>query len=146
MKTFPFNRFGVVLGAWLAFAGGARADLSLISTNLHERVVIPRRASIIFIQCHGLGYGDLSCYGQTNFQTPNLDRLAAEGTRFSNYRVTSDDYPQAQAALMEGNTGAFSAGQGTLAGRLQGVGYRTGLIGEWTLGAQPWMQGFDEFA
>jgi arylsulfatase A-like enzyme len=146
-----FNRFFLLLAALLPLAPVARAQnqsLASIFTNTakEHRTVVPRRASIIFIACHGLGYGDLSCYGQTNFQTPNLDRLAAEGTRFTDYHVTSDDLSQAQAALMAGNKAAFIPGtSATVADRLHAVGYYTGLCGEWTLGREPWKQGFDEF-
>ena len=63
---------------------------------------IPRRASIILIAADGLGYGDLSCYGQTNFQTPNLDRLAAEGVRFTNYSAGAAADSPAHAALLLG--------------------------------------------
>jgi len=107
---------------------------------------LPRRPSIIFIACQGLALGDLGCYGQTNFQTPNLDRLAAGGMTFTDYRAAADALPEAQAALMAGNRAPFTPGQPTLAARLQQAGYHTGLIGEWTLGPQPWTQGFDEFA
>jgi arylsulfatase A-like enzyme len=107
---------------------------------------IQRRISIIFMACHGLALSDLSCYGQTNFQTPNLDRLATEGMRFTDYRVGGDDLEPAQAALMAGNQAAFPPSQPTVAWRLQQAGYHTGLVGEWTLGAQPWTQGFDDFA
>ena len=82
---------------------------------------------------------------KTNFQTPNLDRLAAEGTRFTDYSATSDKFSEAQAALMGGKPGTLAAGEPTVAARLQQVGYRTGLIGEWMLGQEPWTQGFDEF-
>lgn len=147
------NRLFVLLAALLPFATAVRAEnesLASIFTNANaanaQRGAIPRRSSIIFIACHGLALGDLSCYGQTNFQTPNLDRLAAEGTRFTNYRAAGDELAPAQAALMTGSQAAFSAGQATLAWRLQQAGYHTGLIGEWTLGAKPWTQGFDEFA
>src|SRR5262245_33225558 len=49
----------------------------------------PRRPSIIFILADDLGYGDLSCYGQTKFSTPNLDRLAREGIRFTSFYAGS---------------------------------------------------------
>jgi len=143
------NYLFILLAALTEFSAAARAEsLAAIFTNARPaaRIAMPRRASIIFIQCHGLGLGDLSCYGQTNFQTPNLDKLAAEGTRFTNYRVASDELPLAQAALMTGNHAAFAPGEITLAQRLQQAGYHTGLIGEWVLGTQPWTQGFDEFA
>ena len=42
-----------------------------------------RKPNIIFIMADDLGYGDLSCYGQTKFKTPNIDKLAAEGMRFT---------------------------------------------------------------
>jgi arylsulfatase A-like enzyme len=57
----------------------------------------------------------------------------------------SGQFPDAQAALMTGNTGAFSPDTPTVAGLLQQAGYRTALIGEWSLGQEPWTQGFVEF-
>lgn len=137
------NRLFVLLAALLPLVPAVRADnesLASIFTNVpHTAAAAPRRSSIIYIACHGIGLGDLSCYGQTNFLTPNLDKLAAEGTRFTDYRAAGDGLPSAQAALMAGPDAA-------LARRLQAAGYHTGLIGEWTLGAQPWTQGFNEFA
>ncbi len=147
------NRPFVLFAALLQFVPAIRAEnesLASIITNAGKnapvRTAIPRRSSIIWIACHGLGCGDLSCYGQTNFQTPNLDRLAAEGTRFTEYRAAGDELPLAQAALMAGKHAALAPGESTLAARLRSAGYHTGLLGEWTLGAQPWTQGFDEFA
>lgn len=120
-------------------------SLASIFTNAHApQPTVPRRSSVIVLAFHGLSFGDLSCYGQTNFQTPNFDRLASEGMRFTNYRVIGDDLGTAQAAMMFGHSAAVS-NQTTLASHLQVLGYRTGLIGEWTLGARPWQQGFDDF-
>ena len=147
------NRLFLTLAALAPLVPAALAQPeSLISItsnankNANAPMVVPRRSSIIVIACNGLGLGDLSCYGQTNLQTPNLDKLAAEGMRFTNYRAASDDLKRAQAALMTGKISAFGSGETTLAGRLQQAGYHTGLLGEWMLGAQPWTQGFDEFA
>ena len=122
---------------------------------------IPRRASIIFIQVDGLGYGDLSCYGQTKFQTPNLDKLAAEGIRFTNYFIADASSPS-HAALMLGKNPEhlrqredtdipLAPDEITVAQVLKNSGYHTGYIGEWNLGgensgAAPWQKGFDEFA
>ena len=143
------NRLCILTAALLEFSVAAKAEsLASIFTNAAPatRAAMPRRASIIFIACHGLDFGDLSCYGQTNFQTPNLDKLAAEGTRFTDYRAANIELPLAQAALMTGKNAAFAPGEITLAQRLKQVGYHTGLLGELTLGIQPWTLGFDEFA
>jgi uncharacterized sulfatase len=145
-------RHFLLLAALLPLNFAAHAEnLASINTNVLTAAATPR-TSIIFIECHGLGVGDLSCYGQTNFQTPNLDRLAAGGIRFTDYHggaalhATGEDFLLAQAAFMTGNNNAFAPAKATVAQRLQQAGYHTGLIGEWTLGAQPWKQGFDEFA
>jgi len=146
MKTFRLQPWLVIVAVMLGFSAGAHGEsLASIFTNAQTQIIPPRRASIIFIQCHGLGYGDLSCYGQTNFQSPNLDRLAAEGVRFTNYHPASPKIPAAQAALMTGNNSAFTPRAITVAERLRQAGYHTGLVGEWTLGPTPWTQGFDEF-
>ena len=142
------NRLFLPLAALLFCVSAGRAEnesLAAIFTNADLRVVPARRPSIIYLQCHGLGYGDLSCYGQTNFQTPNFDRLAAEGMRFTNFRPAGTNFTEALAALVSGKkSGGHSAI--TLGDRLQAAGYHTGLIGEWTLDEKPWTRGFDEFA
>ena len=143
------NRLCILAAAMLEFSVTANAEsLASIFTNAAPatRAAMPRRDSIIFIACSGLDFGDLSCFGQTNFQTPNLDKLAAEGTRFTDYRAANIELPLAQAALMTGKNAAFTPDEITLAQRLKQVGYHTGLLGEWTLGAKPWTLGFDEFA
>ena len=123
---------------------------------------LPRRPSIILIVADGLGYGDLSCYGQTKFQTPNLDGLAAEGIRFTNYYAGDAASSPARAALLLGRDSdhlrqradvdvPLAPGEVTVAQLLKKSGYHTGLIGEWdlgddTTGGAPWKKGFDEFA
>jgi arylsulfatase A-like enzyme len=153
MTTTRFNRLCralVLMAALLEFSVGAQ---TFIITNAAPKA-IPRRAGIIFIQVDGLGFGDLSCYGQTNFQTPNLDKLAAEGIRFTNYFVADTGFAS-HAALMLGKNpdhfGALETDETTVAQLLQNSGYHTGLIGQWDLGdeksgAAPWEKGFDEFA
>ena len=63
---------------------------------------MPRRPNIIFILADDLGYGDLGCYGQTRIKTPNLDRLAAEGIRFTSCYAGSTVCAPSRAALMLG--------------------------------------------
>jgi len=155
----------VLLAALLEFSMAARAEsLSAIFTNVAPaaRPAIPRRASILFIQCDGLGYGDLSCYGQVKFQTPNLDRLAAEGMRFTNYFAGDAESSPACATLLLGKAAnqvkqradadvPLAAEDITVAQILKNSGYQTGLIGQWNLGDEnssgaPWKKGFVEFA
>jgi len=168
MKSNRLNRFGPVLMVGLlmraalpGFAPDADAQLpSVITNNLPH--ALPRRPSIILMVADGLGYGDLSCYGQTKFQTPNLDRLAAEGIRFTNYYAGDAASSPACATLLLGRDAdhlrqradvdiPLASGDVTVAQVLKQAGYHTGLIGEWdlgdnTTGGAPWERGFDEFA
>jgi arylsulfatase A-like enzyme len=161
MKSIRFNglcRALILPALLLEFSANAQ---SLVLSNTAPRA-IPRRASIILVVADGLGYGDLSCCGQTNFQTPNLDKLAAEGVRFTNYFAGAAASSPARAALMLGMDSShlrqradadipLAPDEITVAQVLQLAGYHTGLIGEWNLGDEnssgaPWKKGFDEFA
>jgi arylsulfatase A-like enzyme len=166
MKPIHFNRFRRVLACgWLAAAALAflpGASAQFVFTNTAAPKLMPRRPSIILIVADGLGYGDLSCYGQTKYQTPNLDRLAAAGIRFTGYYAGSAASSPARAALLLGRSSehlqqradadvSLAADEVTIAEALKSSGYRTGLIGEWSLGDErtpgaPWRKGFDEFA
>ncbi len=168
MKSNCFNRFGRALIAVLlagaalpGFSPGANAALSFVFTNRPPQLM-PHRPSIILIVADGLGYGDLSCYGQTKFQTPNLDRLATEGIRFTGYYAGDAASSPSRAALMLGKDSGhlrqradvdipLAPDEMTVAQLLKQSGYHTGLIGEWNLGDEttggaPWKKGFDEFA
>ncbi|HEY7498498.1 MAG TPA: arylsulfatase [Vicinamibacterales bacterium] len=117
------------------------------------------RPNILLVQADDLGYGDLSAYGQTHFETPNLARLAREGIRFTNYYSGSTVCAPSRAALMTGfHTGhAWIRGNGdiplreqdvTIAMALREAGYRTAAIGKYGLGGpgssgQPDKKGFD---
>lgn len=142
------------IAAWLTLTltpiHSARAEtspLTALFTNANRPVVtaVPRRPCIIFIQCHDLAAGDLSCYGQTNFQTPNLDRLATMGVRFTKYSGGGES-AGTTARLLAGKSSATAPGEANLARLLKQNGYRTGLIGEWPFDRTPWLDGFDEFA
>ena len=118
-----------------------------------------RRPNIILIQADDLGYGDLSAYGQAQFKTPSLDRLAARGIRFTQYYAGSTVCAPSRAALMTGlHTGhVWIRGNGeiplrdedqTIAMALRTAGYRTAVIGKWGLGqpatpGRPDKKGFD---
>ena len=122
------------------------------------------RPNILLIHADDLGYGDLSAYGQSQFQTPSLDRLAKEGTRFTQYYSGSTVCAPSRAALLTGmHTGhGWIRGNGGMPGGdvplraedvtigevLREAGYRTAVIGKWGLGqpgstGMPDKQGFD---
>ncbi|HWV99516.1 MAG TPA: arylsulfatase [Candidatus Acidoferrum sp.] len=121
----------------------------------------PRKPNILLIVADDLGYGDLGCYGQTKIKTPNIDKLAAEGVRFTDFYAGSTVCAPSRCALMTGlHTGhAYIRGNAAVALRPQDVtvaellkkaGYHTGLIGKWGLGNEnttgmPQDHGFDEF-
>jgi arylsulfatase A-like enzyme len=161
MKSIRVNRlFRALLLPAMLLEFSANAQTPAISNA--APAAVPRRASIILVVADGLGCGDLSCYGQTDFQTPNLDKLAAEGMRLTNYFSGDMADSPAQAALMLGRDSghlrqradaniALAPDETTVAQTLKNSGYRTGLIGEWNLGDEnssgaPWKKGFDEFA
>ncbi len=121
----------------------------------------PAKPNIIFILADDLGYGDLGCYGQQKFKTPNLDRMAKQGMRFTQAYAGSTVCAPSRCVLMTGkHTGhAHVRGNGlvplrpqdlTIATLLRRAGYVTGLIGKWGLGEPgttgvPTKQGFDSF-
>ena len=86
-------------------------------------VQAPARPNIILIQADDLGYGDLSAYGQAQFATPGLDRLAREGIRFTNYYAGSTVCAPSRAALMTGlHTGhGWIRGNGEIPLRVEDV-------------------------
>lgn len=117
----------------------------------------PDRPNILVIFTDDQGYGDLGCYGATAFRTPRLDRLAAEGTRFTAFYSQVVCGP-ARSALLTGRqpvrSGGWSmpAGEITVAELLQQQGYATACIGKWDLSNSaalpdrvPTAQGFDYY-
>jgi arylsulfatase A-like enzyme len=120
----------------------------------------PHKPNIIFILADDLGYGDLGCYGQKQIKTPNLDKLAREGLRFTSFYAGDTVCAPSRCTLMTGlHTGhalirgnadvALGSGDTTVAELLKQAGYRTALIGKWGLGTEkttgvPEKKGFDE--
>jgi len=101
--------------------------------------------NIIYIMVDDLGYGDLGCYGQTVIQTPNLDRMAAEGMRFTDHYAGHTVCRPSRLVLWLGqhcgHTGLtgnrprkLTSRELTVARRMQQAGYKTGGVGKWALG------------
>jgi len=121
----------------------------------------PAPPNILLIVVDDLGYGDLGCFGQERIATPNLDRLAAEGRRFTHFYAGSTVCAPSRCALFTGrHTGHCPIrGNGkdnlaledvTIAEVLKEAGYATGLVGKWGIGHEgstglPTRQGFDSF-
>src|SRR5688572_21533483 len=102
--------------------------------------------NIIVIYADDLGYGDASCYGATKVRTPNIDRLAQQGLRFTSAYATSATctpsrfsmltgkyaWRQAGTGIARGNAGLLIPGDVlTLPAMLRKAGYRTGVVGKW---------------
>jgi len=127
----------------------------------------PAKPNIVFILADDLGYGEIGCYGQTKIATPNVDRLAEQGIRFTQFYAGSTVCAPSRSVLMtgqhlghtrvRGNAGQLGAaaqmlqrGDVTVAAVLQHAGYATGLMGKWGLGlenddGEPRRQGFDYY-
>lgn len=124
----------------------------------------PVKPNVVLIFMDDMGYGDPGCYGGGPYRTPNMDRLATEGTRFTNFYAAQAVCSASRAGLLTGCyptrigiSGAFdhnarlalNPDEETLAELLKKAGYRTGMVGKWHLGHKepflPLQNGFDEF-
>ena len=137
------------------------AALLAVSCAGPERAADTAKPNIIFILADDLGYGDLGSYGQTRIKTPNLDRMAAEGMRFTDAYAGFTVCAPSRCVLMTGlhtgharvrrnGAGPLRPEDFTVAELLKQQGYATALIGKWGLGEEetagaPWRQGFDYF-
>jgi len=119
------------------------------------------RPNVIFILADDLGYGDLGCYGQKKIPTPNIDRLSAQGMRFTQFYAGSTVCAPSRSVLMTGQHTGHTTIRGnakvglrpddrTVATLFQQAGYATALVGKWGLGDErssttPNREGFDYF-
>jgi arylsulfatase A-like enzyme len=119
---------------------------------------------VVIILTDDQGYADVGCFGAKGFRTPNLDRMAREGMRFSDFYVASSVCSPSRAALMTGcypqriglpivleanSEIGLSSQEETIPELLKKAGYATGMFGKWHLGDQrqflPTRHGFDEY-
>jgi arylsulfatase A-like enzyme len=143
------------------------AFLLLLSPLAHGQEA--KKPNLIYILADDLGYGELGCYGQKVIQTPNIDRMAKEGLRFTHFYSGATVCAPSRSVLMtglhhghtrvRGNAGGKNAiaqalrdGDTTVADVLKKAGYSTALIGKWGLGdvgeaevGLPRKHGFDQF-
>jgi arylsulfatase len=120
--------------------------------------------NVVVIFIDDMGYADLSCFGATEFETPNLDKMADEGIRFTSFYSSTGVCSASRASLMTGCYcdrvsihGAFmpdskqglNPNETTIAEMLKPLGYKTAIFGKWHLGHHkefmPLQQGFDEY-
>jgi uncharacterized sulfatase len=158
-------------GAAVLLGGVAchRAPAARLAPGADRRAAAP--PNVIVILADDLGYGDLSAYGQTRWQTPVIDRMAREGARLTSFYVPMPYCAPSRATLLTGrysfrhslfgnpapdgrpgfgeDTMRLAPAERTLAEVLEGAGYATALVGKWHLGHharfRPQRQGFDEY-
>ncbi len=143
--------------------------LALLSLAFSMPCHAAGRPNIVVILADDLGYGDLGCYGHVKIKTPNLDRMASEGARFTQFNCPAPFCAPTRAALMTGRY-PFRCGmtqnpapdggpeadalhlpekETTLAQVLKSAGYATAMVGKWHLGHKagflPTDRGFDEY-
>lgn len=125
-----------------------------------------KKPNIIIIMADDLGYGDISCYGNSYINTPNLDKMAAEGIKFTDFHSNGSVCSPTRAALLTGKyqqrvgidgvvTAKYHRDHGlavsekTFAESMKEEGYVTGMFGKWHIGYKkefnPIHQGFDEY-
>jgi arylsulfatase len=137
---------------------------AMITPSVAAQEKPKRPPNVIIVYVDDMGYGDLACFGNTKIKTPNLDRMAKQGTRFTSFYVAQAVCSASRAALLTGKysnrTGILGAlgpaakhglarEHVTMAEMLKTLGYRTGIIGKWHLGHLPEFlptrRGFDEY-
>ena len=137
---------------------------AIVLADGHLPITRGRQPNIILVFADDQGYGDLGCYGAKGFTTPHIDRIAAEGVRFTNFYVSQAVCSASRASLLTGcyaervgirgalNPDAvvgLSEGEETIASLLRKRGFATGIVGKWHLGHHrkflPLQHGFDEY-
>ena len=121
--------------------------LSLYSSAFAQQM--PERPNVLLIYADDIGYGDLSCNGTSAVRTPNVEKLASEGIRFTNAHCAAATSTPSRYALLTGEYAWRREGTGVAAGNaamiitperytiadmFKDAGYQTGVVGKWQLG------------
>ncbi|GAA0534109.1 sulfatase family protein [Chitinophaga japonensis] len=136
---------------------------AILSSGFREKPPA-KKPNVVIIFMDDMGYGDLECYAGTPWHTPNINRLAAQGMRFTYFYVPQAVCSASRAALLTGcysnrvgihgalmpnSPIALDTAEQTIAEILKAQGYHTGMAGKWHLGSRqpflPLQQGFDEY-
>ncbi len=133
-----------------SFASGAIAGAGLwAGCGLQKGLSGSTKPNIVIIYADDLGFGDVSCYGATAVSTPNIDKIAAQGIRFTNGHCTSATCTPSRYSMLTGEYAFRQEGTGiargnaamiiqpgrtTWASAMQQCGYKTGVVGKWHLG------------
>jgi len=147
------------------FLQASASAAALAALGARARAASPAKPNVVIIYADDQGYGDLSCYGAAKLKTPNIDRMAAEGMKFTDFYVTAPVCTPTRSSLMTGcypkrvglhhhvifpnQTRGLHPDEVTLAELMKRAGYATACIGKWHLGHLPQFlptsQGFDSY-
>jgi arylsulfatase A len=156
---------GTALPSFILEMCGVVMLVAAVGLSLGALPIAGEKPNVVIILADDLGYGDLGCYGSPTIRTPNLDRMAAEGLRFTDFYSAGEVCTPSRAALLTGrypirsgmcgsrrvlfpdSKGGLPANEVTIAEALRQQGYATAHIGKWHLGihegSRPLDQGFE---
>lgn len=159
-------RYRALTLSWMVLL--MESGMGFLTASEPQPPAVAGRPNIVIIYADDLGYGDLGCYGHPTIRTPHLDRLAAEGMRFTSFYSAAEVCTPSRAALLTGrlplrngmcndtrrvlfsnSAGGLPEREITIATALKKQGYATGCVGKWHLGHLPQYlptkHGFDSY-